>query len=330
MAKYIDSGSGEAEQDMGHWFDANVVAGIREFRCQFGYFRYAAIKPFADVIRDLAAEGGQVHFVLGSNDGSLIAADAQRVLRAATGVHASLTIVSFADAKFHPNTVHVVRADGSTTAVVGSSNLTIRGLGQNVEAGVIFDTRARDPAGELKRIRTAIDYWREVTSNVAAYPQVAPAVFPIKDDDDLRDLVDRGIINLPQPPFGAVPLQLSKWSNGYCSVFAVALHRILGGEIWAMVHHLQETGEEFLCHCYCVVDGVAYDESGAVSLDEASDTSLAPINEADRKYDGLAKWKKVDEDWLGKHHDDYNVDLIPEAKRFILAHPKRFPRARGI
>jgi hypothetical protein len=110
----------------------------------------------------------------------------------------------------------------------------------------------------------------------------------------------------------------------------VALHQVFGGQIWAMIHHLQKTGEEFLCHCYCVADGVAYDEAGAVSLDEASDTSLSPINDADRKYDGVAKWKKVDENWLQENHIDYNADLIPEANKFILAHPKRFPRARAV
>lgn len=199
MAIYIDSGSGEADQDSGHWFDANVVAGINEFRCQSGYFSYAAIKPFAQVIHDLATAGGQVHFVLGSNSGSLIAADAQRALRVAAGVNASLTIVSFADAEFHPKTVHVVRSDGSITAVVGSSNLTGRGLGRNVEAGIILDSRAGDPPDELERMRTAIDWWRNVPKNAAEHPQVAPAVFPIVNDDDIRDLVERGIINIPQP-----------------------------------------------------------------------------------------------------------------------------------
>jgi phosphatidylserine/phosphatidylglycerophosphate/cardiolipin synthase-like enzyme len=143
--------------------------------------------------------GGQVHFLLGSNFGSLIAAFAQRLLRVAAGAHASLTIVSFADAEFNPNAVHIVRADWSTTAIVGSSNLTLRGLGQNVEAGVIFDARASDSSAQMDRIRTAIDYWRDVASNAAMHPQVAPAVFHIKDDDDLRDLVERGIINLPHP-----------------------------------------------------------------------------------------------------------------------------------
>ncbi len=199
MAKYIDSGSGQADQDVGHWLDANIVAGIQEFRCQFGYFRYSAIEPFADVIRDLADAGGQVHFVLGSNFGSLVAADAQRVLRVAAGAHASLSIVGFADAEFHPKTVHIVRADDSVTAVVGSSNLTGRGLGQNVEAGVVFDSRTADTADQLERIRDAIDRWRELRCNAAEHPQAAQAVFPITSDDDLRELAKRGIINLPQP-----------------------------------------------------------------------------------------------------------------------------------
>jgi hypothetical protein len=198
MAKYIDSGSGQADQVVGHWLESNALAGIREFRCQFGYFRYSAIEPFADVLRDLAEAGGQVHFVLGTNFGSLVAADAQRVLRVATGANASFSIVGFADAEFHPKTVHIVRADNSVTAVVGSSNLTARGLGQNVEAGVVFDSRYADPTDELDRIRDAIDWWRELR-NAAGHVQAAQAVFPITRDDDLRVLAERGIINVPQP-----------------------------------------------------------------------------------------------------------------------------------
>jgi hypothetical protein len=198
MARYIDSGAGLADQDVGHWLDANVVTGIREFRCQFGYFRYSAIESFADIIRDLAHAGGAVHFVLGSNFGSLIAADAQRVLRVTSGTHASLSVVAFANAEFHPKTVHIVRADRSVTAVVGSSNLTGRGLGQNVEAGVVFDTNDADSVDQLNSIRDAIDRWREQTSERDAH-QMSQAVFPISCDDDLRELAELGIINVPQP-----------------------------------------------------------------------------------------------------------------------------------
>src|SRR5918992_893599 len=129
MPRYIDSGSGRANQDVGHWLDANLVPGIRAFRCQFGYFRFSAIEPFADLIHAAGELGHPVHMVLGSNDGSLVAQDAQLALRVAEGADASLTIVSFADAEFHPKTIHIVRANGSSTAVVGSSNLTQRGLG---------------------------------------------------------------------------------------------------------------------------------------------------------------------------------------------------------
>lgn len=197
MARYIDSGSGQADQYAGHWLAANVVTGIREFRCQFGYFSYSAIESFADVLRDLAESGGQVHFVLGSGGGSLLAADAQRVLRVAAGAHASLSIVAFADVLFHPKTVHIVRADNSVTAVVGSSNLTRRGLGENVEAGVVFDSRAADSADQLDRIRDAIDRWRELRN--ATDSLAAQAVFPITSDDDIRELAESGIINVPDP-----------------------------------------------------------------------------------------------------------------------------------
>jgi hypothetical protein len=125
-------------------------------------------------------------------------------------------------------------------------------------------------------------------------------------------------------------MRRTKWSNGYCSVFAAALHRTFGGQIWAVVHLLQKTREEFLCHCYCVVDGVAYDEAGAASLEEASDTSLYPLHDTDRKYRGVTVWKQVDENWLYENHIDYDPDMIPEANKFILAHPSRFRRTRGV
>lgn len=191
MARYIDNGSGKSNQDVGHWLDKNLVAGIRAFRGQFGYFRFNAIEAFADLVRDAAVAGKPVHFVLGSNFGSLVAEDAQLVLRVASGEQASLTVVAFADAEFHPKTIHIVRADGSATAVVGSSNLTGRGLGQNVEASVIFDSTAGDDPAQLAAIASAIDRWRTLGKN--------SAVFRITSDASLRKLAEDKIINLPQP-----------------------------------------------------------------------------------------------------------------------------------
>lgn len=190
MPRYIDSGSGRSNQSVGHWLDDNLIAGIRAFRCQFGYFRFAAIEPFSDLIHDVAGLNGAVHMVLGSNGGSLIAQDAQRALRVTDGINATLTVVSFSDAEFHPKTIHIVRADGTSTAVVGSSNLTGQGLGKNIEAGVIWDSRTDDP-DELQAIADAIDRWRTLGAD--------DGVFRIGSDADLQDLANEAIINVPQP-----------------------------------------------------------------------------------------------------------------------------------
>ena len=194
MPRYIDTGNKKPKQDVGHWLDANVVAGIRGFRCQFGYFRFDAIRPFADLIRDVAELGDPVHFVLGSNAGSLVAQDAQMALRVTDGRNATLTIVSFADAEFHPKCIHIVRADGSSTAVVGSSNLTGRGLGKNIEASVVLDSN-EDGGATLKSIAEAIDRWHLLEEADLK----EEGAYWINSDADLQDLSNQGVINAPQP-----------------------------------------------------------------------------------------------------------------------------------
>ena len=194
MPRYIDTGNQKPKQDVGHWLDENVVAGIRGFRCQFGYFRFEAIRPFANVIHNVADLNDPVHLVLGSNAGSLIAQDAQLALRVADGRDASLTIVSFADAEFHPKTIHIVRADGSSTAVVGSSNLTGRGLGKNIEASVILDSNKDDPA-VLQAIAEAIDRWHLLDEEKLK----EEGAYWINSDADIQDLANQGVINAPQP-----------------------------------------------------------------------------------------------------------------------------------
>lgn len=201
MAEYIDSGTGIADQTLGHWLESNVQSGIKEFWCQFGYFRFAAIHTYAGILQDLAKRGCPVHIVLGSNSGTLVAADAQRVLRVVSGSNATLTIVAFSNAEFHSKTAYVTREDDSVAATVGSSNLTGRGLGQNVEAGVVFDSRTGDPEELFSRIKGSIDNWREIAQTVEGNI-AGKAVFSITCDDDLRKLAEQGIINVrkPEPP----------------------------------------------------------------------------------------------------------------------------------
>jgi hypothetical protein len=190
MAKYLDTGSGATSQYAGHWLTQNLVPGIRGFRAQFGYFRYSALAPFAGTLQTAANAGYPVHVVLGSNSGSLLAADVQRILRIFAGPAATVTVVAFSDGEFHPKTIHLTRANASTAALVGSSNLTLNGLGLNVEASIVLDTSLRDDATVIHLVAQAVERWHGF---------LAPGVFPINSDADIQALVDANIINLPQP-----------------------------------------------------------------------------------------------------------------------------------
>jgi hypothetical protein len=190
MARYLDSGSNNPSQTVGYWLDQNLVPGIRGFRCQDGYFRFDAIRPFADIIRDAALAGFHVRMVFGSNDGSLLAQDVQRALRVASGRNASVIVVAYDDVEFHPKTIHIIKSDDSTAAAVGSSNLTASGLGRNVEASITLNS-GEDGVRELDQVAAAVDRWLGMTED--------NGVFRVESDDDVQALVNRRIINLPQP-----------------------------------------------------------------------------------------------------------------------------------
>lgn len=169
----------------------NIIQGITGLRFQFGYYRYRALYPFEDIIRGIAASGHPVHFVLGSNSGSLLQADLEWTLEVLDGsVDTSLIVVAFSNAEFHPKTVHVTRSTASCTAVVGSGNLTESGLGLNVEAGLSLDSNDGDDVAVIQRVADAIDRWSTIDEQ---------GVFLIEDQDDINELSDAGIINRPPP-----------------------------------------------------------------------------------------------------------------------------------
>jgi hypothetical protein len=92
--------------------------------------------------------------------------------------------------------MHLVRADESASAVVGSANCTLNGFGLNVEAAISLDTSQGDSVTVLDEIAFAVDRWRELEED---------GVFLIETDADIQALVDSLIINLPQPAKPAVP-----------------------------------------------------------------------------------------------------------------------------
>lgn len=136
-------------------------------------------------MQQIADDDGLIRIVLGSNSADpLTETDLTDLLQlVGDGGDTKLTVVSFSNALFHPKTVHVTRADGSAASVVGSANMTARGLGRNVEAGVVLDTRTGVPAALLASVASAIDRWNLGSSAGVLYAQGWAGVFGLRESD---------------------------------------------------------------------------------------------------------------------------------------------------
>lgn len=160
--KYIDSSVLEADQTVAYWMEEVVASGVKEFRCQAGYFTLEGTSPVLSSISQCASAGAQVSMLLGSNDGSTLASHIS-FLAGKLNVplaNVSLGIVRYEDALFHPKVYVFHRSDGSITAYVGSANMTGTGVsGKNVEAGLILDSLQGDDEATIEHISSRIDDW---------------------------------------------------------------------------------------------------------------------------------------------------------------------------
>ncbi len=187
MLRFRDSGTGGDDVCPGAWFDAHVVDGIHAFRGQFGFFRYGALEKYETTLKELAESGGAVNLVLGSNvTDPLTIEDVESVLGiTAAGGASHLTVVALQGALFHPKVVHVVRADKSKVAVVGSANLTPTALGANVEAWVELQSGTPDCDRTLGEIVRATDWWQTSAD---------PGIYQVTSAADARRLLDNGLL----------------------------------------------------------------------------------------------------------------------------------------
>jgi hypothetical protein len=202
MVRYLDTGSGDANQCLGAWFNENVVPGIKRFYCQFGYYGYRALYPFEEVIRNIASAGKPVHLVFGSNKDSLCDAHLRWTFDLIQGAsNARLTVVVFSNAEFHPKTVCVERDNGSMAAMVGSGNLTDGGMGLNVEAALVLDTDDGDDRFVIESVAMAVERWCRVKGD---------GIFNIKKYQDIDALRDAKLIDIEQPK----PVRLGSGNGG--------------------------------------------------------------------------------------------------------------------
>ncbi|MGO9770083.1 MAG: phospholipase D family protein [Roseiarcus sp.] len=200
--RYIDSGTRNAADALGGWLEANVLRDrtLRQLRWQSGFFSANSLGYFATAMKRLRPFDGVLRVLIGSNDGSTSLADVCALLAAAgpSRKNQQIGVVKFSNAYFHPKTVHVVRADKSSAAYVGSANLTGSGLsGLHIEAGMLFDTQEGDDPAILAQIGNAIDDW--FAGHRKGLNLVATAL-------DLDHLAKVGVLPLhPAPPPAAPP-----------------------------------------------------------------------------------------------------------------------------
>lgn len=186
MLRYLDSGIGGPSECLGRWLDGEVAAGITAFRGQFGFYDGAALRGSLPALTAMAAAGGTFRLVVGANGIEPPSIDDLLELLpivAGRPGTTSVTVVALSNALFHSKTLHLVRAAGAARGVVGSANLTSKGLGQNVEASLIVEASAATDA-LLAEMARAIDFWSTST---------ATGVYQVRAAADVDQLAQLGL-----------------------------------------------------------------------------------------------------------------------------------------
>ncbi|GEM_PF-1809384 len=194
--RYIDSGSRQAQQALGTWLGQELLGQVppAELRLQSGFFGSASLGFFEVALSALEGADGHTSILVGSNDGMTPRAAVADLIALAGRPRPGLRlgVVSFQTGLFHPKVYHFSRPDGSSTAYVGSANLTLPGVNSShVEAGLILDSRAGDPPSLLAEIADAIDEW---------FVSERPGLYEVSVDADLDPLVQARILDVPPPP----------------------------------------------------------------------------------------------------------------------------------
>lgn len=192
---YLDTGSREPAHALGTWLGQVLLAStpVTALRVQSGFFGSDTLGYFEETLRALEEVNAHTRILVGSNDGQTARAALARLL-ALAGPNRSelrLGVVSFAEGYFHPKVFHFERADGSSTAYVGSANLTHSGAASlHVEAGIVLDTKDGDSPAVLDSIADVIDKW---------FTASRLGLYEIASEADLDALVAHEVIGVKPP-----------------------------------------------------------------------------------------------------------------------------------
>lgn len=198
--RYLDTGCRDPQQSLAKWLKDALVEEISELRLQTGFFSLDGIGLFLPTLKASLKDDRLARILIGSNDGCTMR-DHVAILIDLLGIprkNASLGIVNFAGAYFHPKTYHIRRPDGTEAAFVGSANLTASGLALHVEAGISLDTRDGDPVAQVSQVAAAIDQWFE---------QKRDGLVLVDGSQALDELVENGLLALIPPPQPTQPVK---------------------------------------------------------------------------------------------------------------------------
>lgn len=195
--RYLDTGSRDLADTLYEWLH-HALIDATYFGCQTGYFSYDGMFPLEQRFLDLLNRSGEIHLVVGANEGGIRKVDLEDVLdlfeKAPGSTHSSLVLVAADDVLMHPKTYYIEQANGTKHAFIGSANLTHSGLGRNIEAAITVDS-TNDPAAPFAAFRRAVDKWR-----LKDHPNAH-----LVSRTSLGELVDRGVIGHPTRTPSPVP-----------------------------------------------------------------------------------------------------------------------------
>ncbi|MTH66295.1 phospholipase D family protein [Paracoccus shanxieyensis] len=203
--RYIDSASRNTSDVLGDWLASFNPQAVDALRWQTGYFSADGLAPLVPVLNELKAQDRLTNCVIGSNGGETGEPDIEALVNLVGNprTNAKIGVVSFSAGLFHPKVYHFTRQDGSQAAYVGSANLTTPGIsGMNIEAGLLLDSSAGDPANVLTDVAAAIDAWFNGTR---------PGLSTVSSLADLAPLVAAGILGVAPTPR---TMQSSSTSSG--------------------------------------------------------------------------------------------------------------------
>lgn len=132
----------------------------QELAIQTGYYTGDALRGVLDLATDLIARGGRIRLVVGDREDQFDVEDLAALLTLAPNGEPDriqVTIVTVAPGMFHSKTLHLIMADGSHRALVGSGNATGSGWGTNAEAWI--ELTPGDDLRVLESIRASTLAW---------------------------------------------------------------------------------------------------------------------------------------------------------------------------